>query len=207
MIAKALEAGRSLLTTAEALAVLDAFHIPHPPTLLARTADEAVAAAGRIGLPVALKIDADNLIHKSDIDGVVLNLNTLEQVAEAATAMLANARQRLPKDSVHGIVVQKMHGKRHGRELMLGVARDAVFGPTIAFGSGGLSVDVFEDVAVTLPPLKRYDCRQSDPPHQGGARAGRLPQPPGRRHGSRARCAAGGYRKWFANCPRWWSWT
>lgn len=153
VIAKALEAGRSLLTTAEALAVLDAFHIPHPPTLLARTADEAVAAAGRIGLPVALKIDADNLIHKSDIDGVLLNLNTLEQVAEASEAMLANARQRLPKDSVHGIVVQKMHGKRHGRELMLGVARDAVFGPTIAFGSGGLSVDVFEDVAVTLPPL------------------------------------------------------
>ncbi|MEH6460991.1 bifunctional acetate--CoA ligase family protein/GNAT family N-acetyltransferase [Chitinimonas sp. JJ19] len=153
VIAGALAAGRSLLTTAESLAVLDAFHIPHPPTLPAATREEAVAAAARIGLPVALKIDADNLIHKSDIDGVLLNLNSLEQVADNAEAMLAYARQRLPADSVHGLVVQKMHGKRHGRELMLGVARDAVFGPIIAFGSGGLTVDVFEDVAVTLPPL------------------------------------------------------
>ncbi|WP_199065639.1 bifunctional acetate--CoA ligase family protein/GNAT family N-acetyltransferase [Chitinimonas sp. BJB300] len=153
VIAKALAAGRSVLTTAEALAVLDAFHIPYPPTLLVRTPEEAVAAAARIGLPVALKIDADNLLHKSDIDGVLLNLNSLEQVADNTESMLAYARQRLPKDSVHGMVVQKMHGKRHGRELMLGVTRDAVFGPMIAFGSGGLTVDVFEDIAVTLPPL------------------------------------------------------
>ncbi|QDQ29312.1 bifunctional acetate--CoA ligase family protein/GNAT family N-acetyltransferase [Chitinimonas arctica] len=153
VIATALAAGRRLLNMAESLAVLDAFHIPHPPTLLAVTPKQAVAAAARIGLPVAIKIDADNLIHKSDIDGVLLNINTLEQVEDTAEAMLAYARQRLPAGTVNGLVIQKMHGKRRGRELMLGVARDAVFGPIIAFGSGGLTVDVFEDVAVTLPPL------------------------------------------------------
>ncbi|MBV8660072.1 MAG: bifunctional acetate--CoA ligase family protein/GNAT family N-acetyltransferase, partial [Burkholderiales bacterium] len=153
VIQKAIGDGRSVLNLAESLAVLDAFHIPHPPTLLAGTAEEAVAAAARIGLPVALKIDTDNLVHKSDIDGVTLNISTLEQVAEAADAMLIQARQRLPAASVHGLVVQKMHGKRQGRELLVAVSRDAVFGPVIAFGAGGLMVDVFGDVTVTLPPL------------------------------------------------------
>uniref|UniRef100_UPI0035B3E97A acetate--CoA ligase family protein n=1 Tax=Chitinimonas sp. TaxID=1934313 RepID=UPI0035B3E97A len=100
IIAGALAQGRSLLNTAESLALLDAFHIPHPPTLPAGCADEAVAAAARVGLPVALKIDADNLIHKSDIDGVVLNLGSLEQVYEAAEAMLNHARQQLPDGAV-----------------------------------------------------------------------------------------------------------
>lgn len=149
----ALAAGRTLLTTCESLTVLDAFHIPHPPTVPAKTAEQAVAAAARIGLPVALKIDADNVIHKTDIDGVALNLISLEQVAEATEAMLAAARSKLPTGAVHGVVVQKMHGKHFGRELMVGVARDKVFGPIIAFGAGGVSVEVFGDVAVTLPPL------------------------------------------------------
>jgi len=153
VIAGALAAGRSLLTMTESLAVLDAFHIPHPPTLPAATPAEAVAAASRIGLPVALKVDADNLVHKSDVDGVLLNVSSLEQVEDAAEAILAYARQQLPADTVHGLIVQKMHGKRHGRELMVGVARDAVFGPTIAFGAGGVAAEVFGDVAVTLPPL------------------------------------------------------
>lgn len=153
LIRQVLSEGRTLLNPAESLAVLDAFHIPHPPTLLASTAEEAVAAAARVGLPVALKIDADHLQHKSDIDGVLLNVSTLEQVAESADAMLTRARQRLPAGTVHGLVVQKMHGKRHGRELLVAVSRDAVFGPVIAFGAGGLMVDVFGDVTVTLPPL------------------------------------------------------
>lgn len=159
VIAGALEAGRSLLNMMESLALLDAFHIPHPPTLLATTPEEAVAAAARIGLPVAIKIDADNLIHKSDIDGVKLNLRSLEQVAESAEALLERAQAALPPESINGLVVQKMHGKRFGRELMMGVARDAVFGPIIAFGSGGLTVDVMGDVAVTLPPLNDMIAR------------------------------------------------
>jgi acetyltransferase len=153
VIAEVLAEGRTLLTAAESLALLDAFHIPHPPTLPAVTAEQAVAAAARIGLPVAIKIDADNLVHKSDIDGVLLNVSSLEQVADNTEAMLAYARQMLPSNTVHGVVIQKMHGKRRGRELMVGVARDAVFGPIIGFGAGGLSVEVFEDLAVTLPPL------------------------------------------------------
>ncbi|WP_269533534.1 bifunctional acetate--CoA ligase family protein/GNAT family N-acetyltransferase [Chitinimonas sp. BJYL2] len=153
VVQQALHAGRRLLTTSESLALLDAFHIPHPPTLPAATPGEAVAAAARIGLPVAIKIDADDLIHKSDVDGVVLNLTTLEQVADAAAAMLATARDRLDPAKLRGLVVQKMHGKRHGRELMLGLARDPVFGPTVAFGAGGLMAEIFEDVAATLPPL------------------------------------------------------
>lgn len=149
----ALKAGRSVLNVLETLAVLEAFRIPVAPTLTAATPEEAVAAAGRIGLPVALKINADNLLHKTEVGGVQLNLHTLGDVFEAATRMLDSAGRLLPAATLHGLIVQKMHGKAHGRELMAGIRRDEVFGPLVAFGAGGLTVEVFDDLAVSLPPL------------------------------------------------------
>lgn len=151
VIRGALDAGRSTLDAAETLAVLEAFHIPFAATLPVSTVDEAVAAAVRLGLPVALKIDADGVLHKSDVDGVLLDLHTLDAVAAAASQLLAEARRR--RLALRGLVVQKMHSRRHGRELMMGAARDAVFGPMILFGAGGEAVELFDDVAVTLPPL------------------------------------------------------
>jgi acetyltransferase len=149
----ALTEGRRLLNLSEMLAVFNAFHLPFAPSLPARTPDEAVAAAVRLGLPVALKLDADGLIHKSDIGGVRLGLHVLDEVHGVAAQMLAEGAMQLGSARIHGLIVQKMHGKTHGRELMIGVARDPVFGPIIAFGAGGAAVEVFGDVAVTLPPL------------------------------------------------------
>ncbi|WP_148716261.1 bifunctional acetate--CoA ligase family protein/GNAT family N-acetyltransferase [Chitinolyticbacter meiyuanensis] len=147
--------GRSALDEIESKAVLRAFHIPVTPTLRAASADEAVTVAMGLGLPVVLKLDVEGITHKTDIDGVVLNIQSLVAVAAEANRMLTRARERFG-DAVRGLTVQPMHQRRFGRELMLGVARDKAFGPVITFGAGGIAVEVFNDVAVTLPPLNEY---------------------------------------------------
>ncbi|MFC4161053.1 bifunctional acetate--CoA ligase family protein/GNAT family N-acetyltransferase [Chitinimonas lacunae] len=150
-IRRALDAGRATLDARETMTVLEAFHIPFAASQTVRTVDEAVAAAVKLGLPVALKIDADGVLHKSEVEGVLLDLHTLDAVAAAATQLLVESAKR--GLNLQGLVVQKMHSRRHGRELMIGAARDAVFGPLILFGAGGEAVELFDDVAVTLPPL------------------------------------------------------
>ncbi|QLI82360.1 bifunctional acetate--CoA ligase family protein/GNAT family N-acetyltransferase [Chitinibacter fontanus] len=151
-----LASGREVLDEVESKALLRAFHIPVTLTVRAKTADDAVTAAMGLGLPVALKIDAEGILHKTDIDGVVLNLNSLVQVASESNKMLARAHDRLGSEHVRGLVIQPMHGKKSGRELMVGVSRDRAFGPVITFGFGGIAVEVFNDVAVSLPPLNEY---------------------------------------------------
>ncbi|HSC79585.1 MAG TPA: GNAT family N-acetyltransferase, partial [Chitinolyticbacter sp.] len=150
--------GRSALDEIESKAVLRAFHIPVTPTLRAASADDAVTVAMGLGLPVVLKLDVEGVTHKTDIDGVVLNLQSLVAVAAEANRLLTRARERFG-DAVRGLTVQPMHQRRFGRELMLGVARDRAFGPVITFGAGGIAVEVFNDVAVTLPPLNEYLAR------------------------------------------------
>ncbi|WP_028449270.1 bifunctional acetate--CoA ligase family protein/GNAT family N-acetyltransferase [Chitinibacter tainanensis] len=151
-----LASGRTVMDEVESKALLRSFHIPVTLTVRAKSADDAVTAAMGLGLPVALKIDAEGIIHKTDIDGVVLNVGSLVQVASEANKMLAKAHDRLGSDKVRGLVIQPMHGKKSGRELMVGVARDRAFGPVITFGFGGVTVEVFNDVAVSLPPLNEY---------------------------------------------------
>ncbi|SMC26333.1 acetyltransferase [Andreprevotia lacus DSM 23236] len=148
----ALAEGRSVLDEIESKALLRSFHIPVTLTMRAQSADDAVNAAMGMGLPVVLKVDVDGLAHKTDVDGVALNLTSLVQVASEANKMLARARERFG-DKLHGLTVQPMHGRKFGRELMVGVASDRAFGPAISFGSGGIAVEVFNDVAVALPPL------------------------------------------------------
>ncbi|WP_410497882.1 GNAT family N-acetyltransferase [Chitinibacter sp. S2-10] len=156
IIDNVLAAGRDVLDEVESKALLRAFHIPVTQTVRAKNADDAVTAAMGLGLPVALKIDADVILHKTDIDGVVLNLASLVQVASESNKMLARARGLLGAEHVRGLVIQPMHGKKSGRELMVGVSRDRAFGPVITFGFGGVTVEVFNDVAVSLPPLNEY---------------------------------------------------
>ncbi|WP_288842315.1 bifunctional acetate--CoA ligase family protein/GNAT family N-acetyltransferase [uncultured Deefgea sp.] len=156
IISTVLASGREVLDEVESKAILRAFHIPVTLTIRAQSVDEAVSAAMGLGLPVAMKIDAKGILHKTDIDGVVLNLNSLVQVATEASKMLSRAQERLGADNVRGLVIQPMHGKKSGRELMVGVGRDRAFGPVITFGYGGVTVEVFNDIAVSLPPLNEY---------------------------------------------------
>lgn len=149
---------RNALTEMESKALLAAFHIPVTQTLRARTSHEAMLIATQLGFPVALKIDADGVSHKSDVDGVVLDLNDAAAVRDAFDTLLARVRRVVPPEVAQGVgvTVQPMARQRHARELLVGLKHVAPFGPVVLFGAGGTQVELMADVAVELPPLNRF---------------------------------------------------
>jgi acetyltransferase len=112
--------------------------------------------AEEIGLPVVMKIDSPQITHKSDSGGVRLNLNTLAQVRDAYNEILDEVKKNRPDAIIHGIAIEPMIQKANGRELVVGMTRDQIFGPTIIFGPGGTSVESSGERAVALPPLNRF---------------------------------------------------
>eukprot|EP01030_Chromulinospumella_sphaerica_P007101 gene7101-6944_t len=147
---------RKVLTEMESKALLAAFHIPITQTILARTASEAMLISSQLGYPVALKIDSPDISHKSDVQGVVLNLQNAAAVRDAFSDMMATVRRLQPDAHINGVTIQKMAGKRHGRELYIGVVTDHLFGPAISFGAGGTMIELINDRAVELPPLNLF---------------------------------------------------
>jgi acetyltransferase len=156
IIEGALAERRNLLTDLETRAVLHAFHIPMAAALTAHSPNEALAAAEYLGFPVALKILSPDVTHKSDVDGVKLNVEGAETVRHAYNDLLAAVRARRPDIRIDGVTVEKMYRNRHGRELLLGILDDPVFGPVVSFGAGGTTVEVLRDRAVALPPLNEH---------------------------------------------------
>lgn len=150
---RALAAGRSTLTEHEAKALLRAFGVRVPPSPVVTSAQAAVAAAREIGFPVAMKIHSPDISHKTDVGGVRLNLQDEAMVAGAFEGMLRSVRAARPEARVEGAVLQPMLRYPHSREVMIGVATDAVFGPVISFGTGGIAVEAVRDTAIGLPPL------------------------------------------------------
>ncbi len=156
VIDAALAEGRRVLSESESKALLAAFHIPVARTVLARSAEEAVLAAQELGFPVVLKIDSPDITHKSDVGGVRLGLAGAEAVRSAYREMLDEVGRKRPEARLAGVTVEPMIARENGRELMVGVMRDTVFGPAITFGAGGTAVEVLRDRAVALPPLNAF---------------------------------------------------
>lgn len=159
VIETALAERRKALNEMESKALLAAFRIPIAQTVVARSATEAMVLAEEIGLPVVMKIDSPNIIHKSDSGGVRLNLTSLAAVRSAYQEILEGVKKTFPEASVNGVAIEPMVLKPNGRELMVGVTRDPVFGPVITFGEGGTRVEVHKDRAVALPPLNPFLAR------------------------------------------------
>jgi acetyltransferase len=149
----ALAQGRTVLTEQEAKDLLRAFGVSVPPSVVANTREEALAAASAIGFPVVLKILSPDISHKSDVGGVRLNLQNEAMAASAFDDMLRHVRNLRPQARVEGVVVQPMLRYAHSREVLIGVATDPVFGPVISFGAGGVAVEAVRDTALALPPL------------------------------------------------------
>ncbi|GIT91548.1 acetyltransferase [Jannaschia pagri] len=149
----ALGAGRSMLSDGEAKAVLQAYGIPVGATRRAASPDAALAVATELGWPVAVKIDSPDISHKSDVGGVRLGVATPQDLHAAFAAVTDATRQARPEARIQGVTIEPMAKVRDGRELLIGVSRDPVFGPVIAFGAGGTLVEVMRDSAVALPPL------------------------------------------------------
>ena len=156
---RALAERRTLLTGPESRALLAAFRLPVPKSVVAETREQALAAAREIGFPVALKLHSPDITHKSDVGGVRLNLQNAEMVASAFDDMMGHVRKLRPEARIAGALLQPMLRFAHAREVLVGVASDAVFGPVLSFGSGGVSVEAVRDTAVALPPLNAVLAR------------------------------------------------
>jgi acetyltransferase len=156
VVAEAIAAGHEWLDPIAITRLFDAYGIPITPATLARDPDEAAHAAGPLlaqGNAVAVKILSPDISHKSDVDGVRLNLVSTQAVREAAGDILRRAREVRPEARIDGLTIQPMILRPKARELIAGIADDATFGPVIVFGRGGTAVEVIDDKALALPPL------------------------------------------------------
>lgn len=153
IIEAALDSGQSWLTESDAKRLLVAYGIPVVETRVVRGTSELKQAARELGFPLALKILSPDILHKSDVGGVVLDIESEEALLTAAEQILARCRARQPQARIAGFTVQRMVQRRNAYELIAGVTVDPTFGPVILFGQGGTAVEVLADKAVALPPL------------------------------------------------------
>ncbi|MFL9826896.1 GNAT family N-acetyltransferase [Rhodoplanes sp. SY1] len=156
VITKALAAGKTWLDPIEIETLLGAYGIPVAPSHLARNGFEAARAARPYlakGQAVVLKILSPDIVHKSEIDGVRLNILSEEAVRRETEDILARARVAMPKARLIGVTVHPMVVKPKARELIVGATEDPIFGPVVVFGRGGMAVEVLNDKALALPPL------------------------------------------------------
>ncbi len=154
--ARRLAAAGPALTEHAAKQVLAPYGVPLPPEELAASEDEAVAAAARIGGAVALKVQSPDILHKTEAGAVALNLVGAAAVRDAYRAVTARAAAAKPGARIEGVLVQAM--ARRGTEIILGVTRDADFGPMLMVGLGGIHVEVLKDVAFAPVPLGRDEA-------------------------------------------------
>ncbi|MFB9903643.1 acetate--CoA ligase family protein [Allokutzneria oryzae] len=149
--------GRTSLTAPEGRAVCTAYGIPTPEEGLAGSPEEAVRLAERIGLPVVLKIVSPDILHKTEAGGVLVGLTTAEQVADGYRTIVSNALRYNENAQVLGVQVQRM--LEEGQEVIIGAATDPTFGKIVAFGLGGVLVEVLKDVTFRLAPTTTAEAR------------------------------------------------
>jgi len=155
---KAKAENRNFLFEHEAKTLCGIYGMPITKIEVAKTEDDAVAAAKRIGYPIVLKIVSPQVLHKSDAGGVVVGVNDEKGVREGYNKILANIKKNVPTADIEGILVQEMAPK--GTEIIIGSTNDPTFGPTIMFGLGGIFVEILKDVSFRLAPLTKDDAME-----------------------------------------------
>ena len=156
IIDKARSEGKTLLTEIESKQLLKQVGISVIDTKLAPVRDEAISASRQFGFPVVLKIVSPDIVHKSDAGGVKLGLRTSKQVGKAYDDILSAVKQKHPQAVIQGVSVQKM--ARPGVEVIIGMTKDAQFGPVLMFGLGGILVEILKDVSFRIVPLTKRDA-------------------------------------------------
>ena len=151
--------GGDVLSENVSKAFLEAYEIPVTKPYLARSADEAVQVARQCGYPVVMKIHSPQITHKTDVDGVVLNLGSDDAVRRSYAKIVQRAAEKRPDAQVLGATVQKMVTYPNSFELIMGTKKDPVFGAVIMVGMGGVAAEVFRDRALALPPLNESLAR------------------------------------------------
>jgi acyl-CoA synthetase (NDP forming) len=165
-IERALEAGAvtagsdgAIWTAPAALQeILQAYGIRTPELRIASNRGEAASAAKAVGFPVAIKVKSPDVVHKTDVGGVKLGLETEEEAARAFDEIKASVMEALPKARFEGVTVEAM--VQGGIETIVGMSHDPMFGPVVLFGLGGISVEILRDVAVRVAPLTDRDAEE-----------------------------------------------
>lgn len=142
----------------EAFDILKAYGIPVVKTALAKTAEEAIIAAGEIGYPLIMKIVSPQISHKSDIGGIKLSLQNAAEIKAAYQDMMDSISKKLPDASLEGVQLQPMLSG--GKEVILGMIRDPTFGPMLMFGLGGIYIEILKDVRFAIAPVDEREARE-----------------------------------------------
>ena len=153
---RAKDAGREALTAPEAKELCEAYGITVPGEALAKSATSAAAAAAQIGFPVVMKIVSPQILHKTEAGGVILGVKSAQEAEAAYTQLLNNAHNYDPKAEIQGVQVQQMLGG--GQEVIIGAVTDPAFGKLVAFGLGGVLVEVLKDITFRLAPASSEDA-------------------------------------------------
>lgn len=153
MIHKAVKQ-RTVLTQSEVDRFLDAYHLPRAKGRLAKSVEQASMIASEVGYPVVLKIASQDILHKTDIGGVVTGVDTPQSLQDTYQLLMERAKKAKPDARIDGVYVQKMV-KGVDYELILGAKKDRDFGSIILFGMGGIGVELWKDVSIGLPPLNQ----------------------------------------------------
>jgi acetyltransferase len=142
---------------AEAWDILKAYDLKIPQSKLAKNADEAVDIASELGYPVVMKIASPDILHKTDVGGVKVDLESADQVRDAFDLMIFRTERYLPEAQIWGCQVQEM-APPGGMEVLIGMNRDPQFGPLVTFGLGGIYVEALKDVTFRVAPFTRLDA-------------------------------------------------
>lgn len=157
LIDSVISEGRTSLSEDEGKEIFRAYGIPVPGEGLAKTPEEAVEIANKLGYPVVMKIASPDIFHKTDVGGVAINVNSPEDVRRQFELIIARCQSRMPNARIIGVSVQQMIT---GREVIVGMVRDPQFGPVITFGLGGIFVEILKDVSQRVAPLTRADVNK-----------------------------------------------
>lgn len=158
IIEKAMQEGRTLLTEIEAKELLKKAGINVVDTHLAKTKEDALALAKALGYPVVIKIASADIVHKTDAGGVKLGLKSATQVGKAFDDIMKSVKKTVPNAKIDGVSVQTM--AKPGVEVIIGMSKDAQFGPVLMFGLGGVLVEILKDVSFRIVPLVKRDAKE-----------------------------------------------
>jgi acetyl-CoA synthetase (ADP-forming) len=158
IIATARSENRTYLLEHESKTIMQTYKIPVTKFIVAETEDAAVKAAEKIGYPVVLKILSPDVIHKSDVGGVLIDIKSPDELRTGYQSIIANVKKHKAKAKIKGIFVEEFAPK--GVEVIIGALKDPQFGPALMFGLGGIFVEVLKDVSFRVAPITKFDAKE-----------------------------------------------
>ncbi|MFQ5871036.1 MAG: acetate--CoA ligase family protein [Candidatus Geothermarchaeales archaeon] len=158
IIEAAVDEGRSVLTEVESKNLLSSYGIPVPPSVLVTGPQEADEASDQIGFPLAVKIVSPDILHKTEVGGVIVDVSTREDLREAYSTVVMRVKREKPNAEIRGVLVEKM--ARPGVEVAVGCSTDPQFGHVVMFGLGGIYVELLQDVTFRIVPLTPIDAQE-----------------------------------------------